>query len=63
MNLDEPIQVGDYDNDGVPDLMAKFDRSGVQRTLAVSERVEIIISGDVAGIAFEGSDTIRVIKE
>jgi hypothetical protein len=59
--LTKPIQIGDYDNDGVADLMVKFDRAAVQQLLSVGEQVEIAVSGEVGGITFEGSDTIRVI--
>lgn len=61
--LDKPTEVGDYDGDGIPDLMVKFDRAAVQTILTVSEQVEITITGEVAGIAFEGSDSIRVIND
>lgn len=61
--LNKPTQVGDYDGDGVPDLMVKFDRDAVQSILAVGEQVEITITGEVAGVTFEGTDTIRVIDE
>ena len=59
--LTKPTKVGDHDNDGVPDLMVKFNRAAVQNTLTVGEEVKVTITGEVAGIAFEGSDTIRVI--
>lgn len=56
----EPTEIGDYDDDGIPDLMVKFDRSAVQEILEVGDEVEIVITGEVAGEYFEGSDTIRV---
>jgi PKD repeat protein len=59
--LDKPTQVGDYDNDDVPDLMVKFDRTAVQEILTPGDEVEIIITGEVAGDIFEASDIIRVI--
>jgi len=59
--LGKPTEIGDYDNDGVPDLMVKFDRAAVQDALTMGEEVEVTITGEVAGIGFEGSDTIRVI--
>jgi len=61
--LVKPTQVSDYDGDGVPDLMVKFDRDAVQGILDVGEQIEVTISGEVAGIEFEGSDIIRVIDE
>jgi len=58
--LDWPTEIGDYNDNGIPDLMVKFDRAGVQEILEPGRQVEITITGDVAGIAFQGSDTIRV---
>ena len=58
--LTKPTEVGDYDSDGIPDLMVKFDKAAMQDTLTVGEEVEVTITGEVAGIVFEGSDTIRV---
>ena len=60
--LDKPTKVGDYDSDGVPDLMVKFDGAAVQDLLTPGSQVEITITGEVTGIGFEGSDTIRVIN-
>jgi hypothetical protein len=61
--LAKPKAIGDYDKDGIPDLMVKFDRAAVQKILAPGNQVEITIMGKVAGVDFEGGDTIRVIKE
>jgi len=61
--LSKPTEIGDYDNDGIPDLMIKFDREAVQEILDVGEQIEITISGEVDGILFEGSDSIRVIDD
>jgi parallel beta-helix repeat protein len=61
--LAKPTQVGDYDKDGMPDLMVKFDRAAVGGILTAGEQVEITVTGEVAGIGFEGSDTIRVISK
>jgi len=61
--MTRPTKVGDYDKDRVPDLMVKFDASAVKSLLTPGSQVEITITGEVAGIAFEGSDTIRVIKQ
>jgi len=56
-----PATIGNYDLDGVPDLMVKFDRTAVQGTLQTGDGVKITITGQVAGIDFVGTDTIRVI--
>ncbi|MFC1925912.1 WD40/YVTN/BNR-like repeat-containing protein [Chloroflexota bacterium] len=59
----KPTKVGDYDNDGVPDLMVRFDGSLVRDILTAGDEIEITIAGEVAGVGFEGSDTIRVINK
>ncbi|MCK4365671.1 MAG: hypothetical protein KAW45_06445 [Thermoplasmatales archaeon] len=57
-----PTNIGDHDNDGIPDLMVKFDRQDVIDILEVGESVEIKITGElVDGIRFEGVDYIKVI--
>ena len=61
--LGKPTEIGDHDNDGVPDLMVKFHRTMVQDVLTVGEEIEVTITGEVSGIIFEGSDTIRVISK
>jgi hypothetical protein len=58
----KPTEVGDYDKDGVPDRMVKFDRQAVIAIIDVGEKVKITISGKIAGAIFEGSDEIRVIE-
>jgi hypothetical protein len=66
-----PTGVGDHDDDGIPDLMVKFDRAAVQRILPVGDEVKVTVTGQVegerrvvvAGIPFEGSDFIRVIDK
>ncbi|GAH07338.1 unnamed protein product, partial [marine sediment metagenome] len=40
----------------------KFDRAAVQGILSIGDAVKITITGEVAGIAFGGSDTIKVIE-
>lgn len=60
--LSQPVTVGDYDQDGIPDLMVKFDRSQVQSILSTGKNIMITITGSVDGIDFEGVDYIRVIE-
>lgn len=58
-----PSNIGDYDNDGNPDLMLKFDRKSLEEKLAVNNSVNIKITGKLQnGTSFEGEDTLRVIK-
>jgi hypothetical protein len=59
--LVKPTQIGDYDTDGIPDLMVKFDRVAVKSLLTPGDQVEVTITGEVAGLPFAGTDTIRVI--
>ena len=62
----KPTAVGDHDGDGVLDLMIKFNRAAVIRyiiyTLGITDgEVTLTVTGEVADLAFSGSDTIRVI--
>ncbi|GAI04166.1 unnamed protein product, partial [marine sediment metagenome] len=53
-----------HDEDGITDLMVKFDRTSVQELLEVGDEVEIVITGELTdGTSFEGTDTIRVIDK
>lgn len=57
----KPVKVGDYDGDGIADLMVKFDKAEVTTLLTLGDN-EITISGELNnGTPFEGSDTIRAI--
>jgi hypothetical protein len=57
----KPTKVGDYDKDGIPDLMVKFDRAAVQAILQVGDNVEITVNGSLLDSRqFEGKDSIRV---
>ncbi|MCK5290906.1 MAG: hypothetical protein KAR39_02690 [Thermoplasmata archaeon] len=54
----------DHDNDGVPELMLKFDRSDVHDILSPGEEVDFRITGrffDPVGPVFAGTDVNRVI--
>jgi len=61
-----PTEVGDHDENSIPDLMVKFDRQEVIETVDVGDRVVVAVTGKIfynAGYAyFGGSDTIRVIE-
>jgi len=63
-----PIAIGDYDSDGIPDLVLKFDRAEVIEYILNSGitdkfmRVTLTITGKLNdGTPFQGSNTIRVI--
>jgi len=59
----EPVEMGDYDRNGLPDLMIKFNREAIRNILEVGDKVKITISGELTdGRLFEGNDTIKVIK-
>ena len=58
----QPINISDYDNDTIPDLMVKFSKSAVAQILPYGNNVEIKVSGPlVDGTEFEGVDYIKVI--
>jgi len=73
VDLSAPATIGDYDNDGIPDLMAKFDRaevvsyilSHVNMPELIKERfmtVTLSIAGNLNdGTAFQGSISITII--
>lgn len=59
-----PTGIGDCDDDGIAELMVKFNRSAVQEILEAGDEVEITVTGDLNDdTKFEGSDTIRVINK
>lgn len=62
VNLDAPSEIGDYDEDEILDLMVKFDRAEVMALLSAGYAT-LAIAGEINGISFEGTDTIRVINE
>ncbi len=58
----KPINISDYDEDGITDLMVKFNRQDVIDILEPGDDVEIKISGELLdGTKFEGIDYIKVI--
>lgn len=52
--------IGDYDADGIPDLMVKFDAQTILAALPDGDPI-IVVSGMFwNGNPFEGSDAVRV---
>jgi hypothetical protein len=71
VDLEAAYGVGDYDIDGIPDLMAKFDRQDIVVSLEAidyywdfgeGELIEFIVSGNIENFLFTGSELIRVIR-
>lgn len=57
-----PTEIGDYDEDGIPDRMVKFNRAKVSEQLNPGEAVTVKIQGQlIDGTPFAGTVTIRVI--
>ena len=67
--VDKPLEsvIGDHDNDGITDLMVKFDRQVLIeyiRTEGITEaEVTLSITGKANGKSFEATDTIKVIGQ
>ena len=61
--LTKPTQIGDHDHDGTPDLMVKFDTAAVSGVLTPGDQVDVTMTGEVAGLPFASTDTIRVINQ
>lgn len=59
----QPTAIGDYDSDGLPDIMVKFDRGDLEDMLSPGI-LNLKVSGQLTnGSSFEGySDSIRVIN-
>jgi hypothetical protein len=60
--IGRPPEVGDYYGDSIPDLIVKFDRAAVQALVEAGKSVEIIVTGQIDGMQFKGTDTIRVMN-
>lgn len=71
IDSEAPTQIGDYDSDGIPDLMVKFSRTEVLESISNAGlpsgrfgQVTLEVTGELSDeTSFEGSDTIRVIGE
>ena len=61
---EQPIAIGDYDADGIPDLMLKFSRSTLMEILRSAGHtgdVTLTVNGQITDVVFQGTDVIRVI--
>ena len=62
--LPKPIEIGDYDNDGINDLMVKFDRQELIEVLEPGKEQIIDLTGRLLdGRPIAGFDIIRVIDK
>lgn len=57
-----PTAIGDHDNNGIPDLMVRFNRAAVELTLSEGNNVPVTVTGTVDGHCFIGGDEIRVLR-
>lgn len=58
----KPLAIGDYDSDGIPDMMVKFDRAALIQVVTPGNCTLTLVGELNEGPTFRGSDTIRVIK-
>ncbi len=54
---------GDYDKNGIPDIMVKFDREKAASLLQPADTVTVTVDGMAGSVRFVGTDVIRVIDE
>ncbi len=62
----KPATIGDYDHDGIPDLMVKFDRGAMIPTLPVDASIATMtLTGDLLYndkvLPFGGTDEVRIV--
>ena len=57
-----PVAIGDYDGDGIADLMVKFDRSEVGAVVTPGRQVAVTVTGNVGDEQFSGTDYVNVIN-
>ena len=57
-----PVILEDYDDDGVVELMVKFDRQALSAMLSPGERLVAITGQMQDGTPIAGIDAIRVIR-
>jgi len=59
---DAPVDLGDADGDGIPDLSVRFLRSAVDLALDEGDAVPVKVTGLLAGDCFSGTTTLRVVR-
>ena len=56
--------IGDYDDDGIPDMMVKFSRREASRIFQSNEEVKLTVSGKFKnGLLFEGSCSLNISRK
>jgi len=60
---EDPVETGDYDEDGIPDLMVKFLRSEVIGIIGDQIEAELTVTGLVLDEPFAGSDIVRILNK
>ena len=58
-----PMKIGDYNDNGIPDLMVKFDRQSVQDACVPGVTEMTLYCELYDGTIFEGEDTVLVIDK
>ncbi len=63
----KPVAISDYNNNGIDDLMVKFNREQVQGLLEIGDSIALTLTGRILLnqelVDFKGGDTIRVINK
>jgi LysM repeat protein len=60
---EHPTDVGDEDQDGIPDRMVKFSREAVVALLrGRTDAITLRVTGEISGTTFEATDSIRVLN-
>ena len=56
--------IGDYNDDGIPEMMVKFRRQEVSKILQSDKDVELTVSGRLKnGLRFEGSHSLKAVDK
>jgi flagellar hook capping protein FlgD len=58
----EFFEIGDWNENGVPDFMVKFPRAEVEAVLSEGDQVPVTITGTIDNCPFSGTHMVRVIR-
>ena len=56
------FEIGDWNQNGIPDFMVKFLRAEVEGVLGEGDQVPVTITGTIDNCPFSGTDMVRVIR-